>query len=390
MRKFNLSKDEMNRLREDARKLMEEDKAGSDTRTMLKDMYCGFYPNKTEDIGYVMADKVIELVSGYEQDVLEARKNPDAWMDEKIESILERKDTCTERCNTLYKVRMGLTALELSASKSQEEADAYVDEHSGKAFTSQEATEELEQKLKKELKDALGNNGFLASALEAYAKNAGDTEEGIEYAVIRYGEDAAKYKAILAMKAYLETGGDGYLKDLIPEEATLKDITYSVCAGMDVLSIAGAVERSEMEENMAASIIRAIGVVVGFVTAVKVSAALGVVAAAVAGGGFLAVLGGIVVAAASFKLMGETLMKAGMEIADGVREVVCFGARCIGFMGRGLLAGVKKLAGRILGFFKKRTEAAAAEEGKASYTEPEQEGNLDEEEEIVCTSPVFA
>ena len=148
MRKFYLTGEEMDRLGEDTRKLMEKDKAGCDTRTILKDMYCDFYQDKTEDIGYVMADKVVELVGEYEQEVFKARENPDVWMDEKIESILEGKISCTERCNTLYKVRMGLTALEITSSKSQAEADAYVDEHSNKAFTSQEDTKELEQKLK--------------------------------------------------------------------------------------------------------------------------------------------------------------------------------------------------------------------------------------------------
>lgn len=390
MRKFYLTGEEMDRLGEDTRKLMEKDKAGCDTRTILKDIYCDFYQDKTEDIGYVMADKVVELVGEYEQEVFKARENPDVWMDEKIESILEGKISCTERCNTLYKVRMGLTALEITSSKSQAEADAYVDEHSNKAFTSQEATKELEQKLKEELKTALGNNGFLASALEAYTENAGDTKEGIEYAVIKCGEDAAKYKAILAMKAYLETGEDGYLKGVIPEEATLKDITYSVCAGMDTLSATAAVERGEMEESAAAVFIRAIGVVVGLVAAVKISATLGVLAAAVAGGGSLSVLGGIVVAAASFEIMAKTFMKIGGEIADGVREFVCFGAKCVSVAGRMFLAGVKKLAGSIPGLFKKtKTEDAAFAEENTLYTEPVQEGVPDEESEAVYTSPVL-
>lgn len=75
MTTFILEQDKMERLSADCRKLIEKEKGGCDVRTILKDMYCDAYSDKTENIGYVMADKVIGLVGEYDQEVRQAMEN---------------------------------------------------------------------------------------------------------------------------------------------------------------------------------------------------------------------------------------------------------------------------------------------------------------------------
>ncbi len=67
-----LSKDKIEKLRKDCAGLLRKDEAGCDTRTILKNMYCEFYPGKTEDIGYLMGDKVLGYVREYERVVRQA------------------------------------------------------------------------------------------------------------------------------------------------------------------------------------------------------------------------------------------------------------------------------------------------------------------------------
>lgn len=389
MKTYELSKDQMEMLRKDCMELLRKDEAGCDTRTILKDMYCGFYPDKTEDIGYLMADKVIGYVEEYEQEVAQAMENADGWYEEKVQAILREKESCEERCNTLYRVRVGLAAAEISASRGQEAAESYIEEHFRKAFTVEEATEELEAKLKEELKNTIGSNALLASALDAYVENAANAEDDIEHAVIRYGEDASKFKAVVAMKSYLESGEDGYLVDAIPADATLRDIAYSACAGVDTLGIAAAVENGEMEEPLASRIIHAVGMVLGGLVALKIAVIAGTAVMAVSVGSILTFIGGVAVAGIIFEVIGEAFMEIGGKTADITKEMVCFGAKCIWAVTKTIFAGVRKLAGWIGGFFRNDNEQADDEE-IYEYTEPEHESEPEFEQEVMPVPTVLA
>ena len=389
MKAYELSRDKMEMLRKDCMKLIRKDEEGCDTRTILKDMYCGFYSDKTEDIGYLMADKVIEYVEEYEQEVVQAMEDADGWYEEKVRAILLDKESCEERCNTLYKVRVGLAVAELSVSKGQEAAEAYVEEHSGKAFTAEECTEDLEAKLKEELKNSIESNALFASMLNAYAENAVNSDDDIEHAVIRYGEDASKFKAVVAMKSYIESGEDGYLADAMPADATLKDITYSACAGIDTLSVAAAVESGEMEESLASQIVRAIGMVLGTIVALKIATVVGVGIITVATGSVLTFYCGVLAAGLMLEAILEPMMEVGEKVAVITKEIVCFGARCICAVTRTIFTGIKKLVGFIRGFFRRDNGREDVQE-TFEYTEPEHESRAEVKQEVIPAPTVLA
>lgn len=389
MKTYKLSKEKMEMLRKDCIELIRKDETGCDTRTILKDMYCGFYSGKTEDIGYLMADKVIVYVKEYEQEVAWAMEDEDGWYEEKVQAVLMGKKSFEERCNTLYRVRIGLEAAELFASKGQESAEAYIEGHSKKAFTTEEFTEEFEAKLKEELKNTIKRNAFFASTLNAYAENAENSEDDIEHMVIKYGEDTSKLKAVVAMKSYIESGEDGYLADVIPADASLKDITYSACAGIDTTGIAAAVENDEMEESLASRIVHAIGMVLGGIVALKIAAIAGTAVIAVAAGSILTFICGMLVAGAILEVIGEALIEVGGKAADVTKEIVCFGARCICAAARAIFAGIKKLVSFIGGFFQNDNGQGDVQE-IYEYTEPEQECKPEFEQEVMTAATVLA
>ena len=227
--------------------------------------------------------------------------------------------------------------------------------------------------------------------LDAYADRAANTTENIEFTVVKYGEDSSKFKAVLAMKAYLETGEDGYLKGVMPENASLRDITYSVCAGTDTMSVAGAVESGEIEESAASRIVRTIGMVIGAVVAVYASVSAGILAASYIGGGILAFIGGITIALGVSEVITDSLIDAGGSLAEITKDVVCFGVKCVRFAGRMLFSGIKKLIGFIGGIVRERdTEDEIDEIDGMIYTEPTREGVLEIESEAAVVPTVLA
>ena len=84
-----LSKDKIEKLRKDCAGLLRKDEAGCDTPTILKNMYCEYYSGKTEDIGYLMGDKVLGYVREYEREVLQAMEDVDGWYEEKVQAVLQ-------------------------------------------------------------------------------------------------------------------------------------------------------------------------------------------------------------------------------------------------------------------------------------------------------------
>ena len=219
-----------------------------DVRSVLKDMYCGFFSDKTDDIGYVMADKVMALVSEYNQDICDAKADSEAWLERKVQELLSGKDTLVERCNALYQSRVAMTVSSIYAVEGQKAAEAYQLEYGNKAFGDTEVSEELEQKLKAELKEVIRNNKVLLGAMDAFVQNT-ETAENSENVTVALNDDASKLKAIMTMQAYLQSGEDGYLQNVFPESISLHDITYSVCASVDTLSVAKAIENEEIPQE---------------------------------------------------------------------------------------------------------------------------------------------
>lgn len=384
MKKINLNQEQLHKLKNDIQPVLDSSK--TDIRDTLKDMYCGFYTDKTTDIGYVMADKVLSLVQEYNQNVAKAIQDPGGWLEDKLQTILNDRTTRVDRCNTIYQIRVGLTAAEISVADGQEAAENYRKAQMAKSFTAEEATVEMENQLKAELKEALWNNGVLVSALDSFSQNAaGETD--IASAVIRYGEGAIRYKAVLVMQSYLQTGEGGYLQDVFPSDASLQDIAYSVCSAMDTISVAQAVESGDMKEADGTSIIRAIGMVFGLVIAGVISGAVGIAFAHLAGYGFFALLGGLVVSFAVGSALAEPLSDAGAILASGAETLVVLGTKFVVFSVKTLISGIQKLAGWIKGLV---TSDHAYETAKHLYTEPVSQCSVTASPQIFMTDTTLA
>lgn len=384
MKMYGLSTEQMERMREDIAHYQDSQK---DVRTVLKDMYCEFFSDKTDDIGYVMADKVLRLVSEYNQDICDAKTDSNAWMERKFQLLLAEKASLVERCNTLYQTRIAVTVSSIYATEGQAAAESYQTEHGNKVFLENEVTEELEQKLKEELKEVIRNNKVLLAAMDAFAQNAecGDDEENVTVAL---GDDAVKLKAVMTMQAYLQSGEDGYLQNIFPENTSLHDISYSVCASVDAMSTAQAVESGEISPEEGVDTLRIIGIVLGCTIAIWVGAVVGIGIMSLLGTGFLALVGGFIFVGAWGFSSAKLFMNAGVAVVKGVKCVVSFGAKLVVSAGRKLLNGVKKLANSLRSLFS--NEAADSSEQEHAYTFPEHDSTECNYENSVIRQPARA
>lgn len=380
MKLYELSREQMARMREDAAHYMGSQE---DVRTVLKNMYCGFFGDKTDDIGYVMADKVLTLVSEYNQDIYDAKADSDAWLERKVQAMLDGKTSLVERCNALYQARVAMTVSGIYATEGQDAAETYQTEHGSKVFWDGEVTEELEQKLNEELKEVIRNNKVLLGAMDAFAQNAECTEDA-EKVTVALNDDAYKLKAIMTMQAYLQSGEDGYLQNVFPENTSLHDISYSVCAAVDAMSVAQAVENEEISEEEGVDILRIIGMVFGGAVCIWIA----VTGVGVLGAGFLMLMGGVFCAWAVAEALLEPLMDAGVAAVKGVKCVVLFGAKLVVSAGRKLLNGIKKLVNGLRSFSSQG--AAGNSEKERTYTVPEHEAEAHRHDHAAIRQPAHA
>ncbi len=316
-----------------------------DIRTTLMDMYCDFFPDKTEDIGFVMADKVLMTVGEYNQDIKDATEDTDAWLERKVQAIVDDKITLVDRCNALYQARISMTVSDIYANDGAEAAKSYQDGYGNKKFTESEVTDELEQKLREELKDAISNNNILISAMNTFSQNIEDDEE--MKATVAFGEDATDLKAMLTMQAYLQSGEDGCLKGIFPENTSLRSIAYSVCAATDTMSTTQAVEDGEITQEKGIDILNIIGKVLGVVVCIEFVTTVGLLVTRLFSGVIPALIAGFIVIWTLSDVLLDPFMEGGKLVVETVKDVVVFGAKLVVSLGKKLINGIKNLVNGI-------------------------------------------
>ena len=363
MKMYELNREQMEKLSKDSAKYLNSQE---DIRTVLKDMYCNFFADKTEDIGYVMADKVLELVGEYHQDIRDAKADTDAWLERKVGAIVSGKTIPSDRCNALYQARISIIASEIYANEGKEAAESYLAEYEKKAFSEKEATEELENKLREELKDVIRNNTVLSGAMNAFSENI-ECGENSENATVEFGEEATEFKAVMVMQAYLQSGEDGYLSGVFPENTSLHSITYSVCSATDTMSVVQAVESGTISQKQGMDILTVIGRVIGAAICAWVTATVGIAVTGLLGTGILAAIGGFVFTWILTSFIIDTYMDAGVSVVNGIKRTVVFGTNFVISAGKKLINGVKNIVSGLKSRFGNKPKPGA---GAGTYTVP--------------------
>lgn len=264
---LNYSETTMNRLRALSADCLDQLVDGKPVLDILSDAYC-ILPDKSPELGRLMADQILTLVDGYESNKRLALQDFNAWAEQHIDILLADKD-CPARCGLLMQLLLGFTALNDQANDQEILQDAG-------EFDPSCADDKLEQELCAKLIEAMKGSTLGIVQMETLLENVqGEDGQVNPQTVIDFGRNDRDVKAILSMIAYV-SAKNGSLED-IPAETTLEEIVPSVCFGCDTVRISAQVGVGEMDVDMAATVMQALGAVAGLlVTAAVVVSAVAV------------------------------------------------------------------------------------------------------------------
>jgi hypothetical protein len=262
---LNMNKHDIANLRASSEKAISELQEGQSVRDVLTNLYVSGLPDKTENQGEIMADRVIELVSGYTADCKAAMENFGAWFDQSMEKLLDGKDLAG-RCLLLYQIAQSLTAVN-AAMLEQHLKDAKINVASVLADMGEytldpaAATPELEAELREQVRQALENNSIFIGQIGSLSQLLDQIQTGGDAAetIVNYGVKSADIKAVAAMIAYVEAK-KGNMEG-IASNVTLDEITIGVCAAIEVEQVAANAESGLVGEDVARLIMEILGAV---------------------------------------------------------------------------------------------------------------------------------
>ncbi len=241
---------------------------GISAREIAKRMYMTL-EGKTEDVAYIMADHMADIIAAYHQDVDNCMEDENAFAEAKLREAVASIRDPLERCRVYHRMLVALEAYTIfmnGEENAAEAADTYIEEHGECTVTAEEA-EDKEQELFKLTVEALANTNYVANQLPAII-NSLEQESLAEamkgaVAVLKTGRQTADLKLILAMQAYVNAQ-NGVYED-VSEDCSMEQIGYTVSAAMDACAVASQAAEGSIESSLASKILRAIGEVLTFI-----------------------------------------------------------------------------------------------------------------------------
>lgn len=330
---LNLNKHDVANLRTAAEEAISKLQEGQSVRDVLMNLYISGLPDKTENQGEIMADRVIELVAGFTADCKAAIENFDAWFDQSMDKLLDGKDLAG-RCVLLFQIAQSLTAVN-ATTLDQHLKDAKVDvasvisEMDEYTLDPAAATLELEAELREQVKQALTNNSIFAGQIGALTEMLDQIQTGSDAAetIVNYGIKSADIKAVAAMIAYVEAK-KGNMEG-IASNITLDEITIGVCAAFEVEQVAASVENGNVGEEAAHLIMQILGAVAAVYLVVNLSILTTTLVALMIPGvfGFIA---GLLLGFAVAYTISEAVLGLSLKVADKAADFAIISVKALG------------------------------------------------------------
>lgn len=330
---LNLNKHDIANLRGAAEKAISELQEGQSVRDVLTSLYVSGLPDKTENQGEIMADRVIELVAGYTADCKAAMENFGAWFDQSMEKLLDGKDLAG-RCSLLYQMSQSLTAVN-AALLEQHLKDAKIDVASVLAGMGEytldpaAATPELEAELREQVRQALENNSIFAGQMGSLSQLLDQIQTGGDAAetIVNYGVKSADIKAVAAMIAYVEAK-KGNMEG-IASNVTLDEITIGVCAAIEVEQVAANAESGIVAEDVARLILQILGAVAAVYLIINLSILTTVFVSLLLPSVFGSIVG-LLLGFAVACIIAEDVLDFSLKVADKAADLAIVSVKALG------------------------------------------------------------
>lgn len=235
---------------------------GKNVRDILKDIYMTL-EGKTEDISYIMADRVIESVEKYHKDFENCYENEDDYIKQSLAEATKNTKSAKERCEAYHRMLVAIAAHSIitdGGENAEDRANAYIEENKEFNCTAEEA-EAKEKELYELTVESIKNTDLITPQLASILENISSEELKNTAGSYAFGRKSKDIKAILAMQTYVNIQ-NGTVTDLSPD-MTLEQISYNVCGAVDTCAVAAQAEAGELPKEIAMKILKVIGQILG-------------------------------------------------------------------------------------------------------------------------------
>ena len=217
--------------------------------------YVNHLPDKERNQGEMMTDRIFHGIDIFYNELKEAEKNPEIWVEKCIEKMGEENGG-GQRCD-LYRDKIIQFADAAKGVITQDKIDKVLEKLDGIYVPGQENSEETEMKLKELLKNLILEDGALAQKMTEMMVEYAEEQENIE---LEYNK--AQERGLLGamvMSAYI-LSKEGRLEG-VPSDITLDQITVMVCSMYESSKIVQEAQRGKRVWNGVKFLLSVIGIV---------------------------------------------------------------------------------------------------------------------------------
>ena len=217
--------------------------------------YVNHLPDKERNQGEMMTDRIFYGIDIFYNELKEAEKNPEIWVEKCIEKMGEENGG-GQRCD-LYRDKIIQFADAAKGVITQDKIEKVLEKLDGIYVPGQENSEETEMKLKELLKNLILEDGSLAQKMTEMMVEYAEEQENIE---LEYNK--AQERGLLGamvMSAYI-LSKEGRLEG-VPSDITLDQITVMVCSMYESSKIVQEAQRGKRVWNGVKFLLSVIGIV---------------------------------------------------------------------------------------------------------------------------------
>ena len=236
-------------------KMLENGESAEDIVAKMFAQYYGCSATDPRVINRVKRQKA--YVEAYHTDFEKLAKNKEEWIRNALVERVDLMETAKERCEFYRRVYIALEAYNIKNSgeeNAEQKAIEYVEDQLSCEYTEEEAKKNEQQLIDAIVIKYMGTD-FLTKEVSDILTVIEDviSDKELYCVAFAYGRESEGIKLILSSQACINASKGAYSD--INKYTSEKDITYAICAGVDVEAVAadvakGAVNVTAMEEVM--------------------------------------------------------------------------------------------------------------------------------------------
>lgn len=236
-------------------KMLENGECAEDIVAKMFAQHYGCSPTDPRVINRVKRQKA--YVEAYHTDFEALSKNKEKWIRNALVDRVNLMETAKERCEFYRRVYIALEAYNIKNSgeeNAEQDAIEYVEDQLSCEYTEEEAKKNEQQLIDAIVIKYMGTDFLTKEVSDLLSIIEDVTSDKVLYCVaFAYGRESEGIKLILSSQACINATKGTYSD--INKYTSEKDITYAICAGVDVEAVAtdvakGPVNVTFMEEVM--------------------------------------------------------------------------------------------------------------------------------------------